>query len=97
MLRAYKEGAHIRTPLNKTPISKADTSASSMRCPPTRMTLFRCQRDFRRHRAAAGQGIHVPEGGNRSQREWDPARVRQLVQLFLATPAVTDLADIFRE
>jgi ADP-heptose:LPS heptosyltransferase/glycosyltransferase involved in cell wall biosynthesis len=93
MLRAFKEGAHIRTPLNKTPISKqilrlvdalpADAN-DFVSLPEIAVGAIPEQ----------GRVSIFPKAGTEA-REWDPLRVRQLVDQFLATPEIKDLQIFF--
>jgi ADP-heptose:LPS heptosyltransferase/glycosyltransferase involved in cell wall biosynthesis len=93
MLRAYKEGAYIRTPLNKTPISMQilrlidalPGNANDFISLPSICAAAAVQR---------GRIAIFPKAGTEA-REWDPARVRQLVSRFLATPAVQEVLIFF--
>jgi ADP-heptose:LPS heptosyltransferase/glycosyltransferase involved in cell wall biosynthesis len=93
MLRAYKEGAHIRTPLNKTPISKQILRLVDAL--PSDANDFVALPEISAGAAPQRGRVSIfPKAGTEA-REWDPARIRQLVELFLATPAVTDLQIFF--
>jgi ADP-heptose:LPS heptosyltransferase len=93
MLRAYKEGAHVRTPHNQTPISKqilhlVDALPADVN---DFVSLPEISGGARRE---PGRVAIFPKAGT-DAREWDPEKIRQLVDKFLALPAVKDLQLFF--
>jgi ADP-heptose:LPS heptosyltransferase/glycosyltransferase involved in cell wall biosynthesis len=93
VLRTYRDASHIRTPLNKTPI--AVQILRLIDALPVEVNDY-----ISLPRIGAGAGREpgrvaiFPKAGT-DVREWDPQRVRQLVDQFLASVAVRDVQLFF--
>ncbi len=93
MLRVYKEGAHIRTPMNSIPIGKQILRLVDAL--PADVNDFVSLPDIAVGVARQrGRVAIFPKAGT-DAREWDPQNVRQLVGAFLASVAVTDVQIFF--
>ncbi len=93
MLRAYKEGAHVRTPHNETPISKQILRLVDAL--PTDVNDFVSLPEISDGAALKpGRVAIFPKAGT-DAREWDPVKIRQLVGKFLTLSEVTDLQLFF--